>query len=205
MISPESIDLVCKDSIQRIYWFILITQPREVSVRFKIPVIIVALTLLVTFVPHCSFAGGDGGDLGIGLSVTESSPTIMGMIWLSKFVTAEPTFSYSRIGLPRSRYAIRFSPGLGLLYHYKDGKEFRPFIGFRLAVDFLSVSDSSYSDLILDPVAGAEYFFSDNFSVCGEFQFKITKTDKTLSPALLQPDATYMNTAQLLRLNFYIK
>ena len=85
----------------------------------------------------------------------------------------------------RERY---FSPGLGVLYQFRQDEGFRLHAGARFGLDIsrrvfhLTEFDYdypypiertervTYTDVFAGPVFGARYYLSDNFAVSGEFQ-----------------------------------
>lgn len=163
----------------------------------------VLLTSILLTVSDPVFAGGKAGQVGIGLSATDIAPNFMVHIWATDNITIEPSFVLSNFSPKEDGEYTRYAPGLGLLYHWGNAKNIRPYAGFRGALDILSGGGNNYSDIVLGPVFGGEYFFSDHFSVSGEYQIQILITDDKLSPNLLPADATYENTAAFLSVHFY--
>jgi len=160
--------------------------------------------LMVLIACSVAMAGGNRGQVGIGLTVTETAPVFMARIWVSNMVTFEPEFGIAHLSIDRpSGSATRYLPGLGFLYHFREGADLRPMLGIRMNIDLLSANDGSYSDIIFGPVLGAEYFISTYFSISGEYQLAVLVTDDELSPSFLASDATYVQSAQLLSVHFY--
>ncbi|MCH9031248.1 MAG: hypothetical protein IIB00_03180 [candidate division Zixibacteria bacterium] len=153
--------------------------------------------------PASSFAGGTSGQTGIGFLVTDISTSLNLRIWSSENMTIEPTFSFSRIFPKNSGSLASYQMGLGIAAHWKPGEDLRPYIGGRISFDIASFNDETYADIAFSPVFGAEYFFSDHFSVGGEFQVIFVFTDDTFSPALLATNATYIQPAQALTVQLY--
>lgn len=145
-------------------------------------------------------AGGNSGQFGIGFTVTESTPSFILHYWISDKFTISPDFSVSKITDPSF---TRFNYGVTLAIHTRPGQSFRPFFGAAFNNDVISFSDNTFSDIYFGPMFGAEYFFSDNFSITGMYQVQFILTDDLLSPSNLQPGTTYISTAQLLTVQYY--
>lgn len=161
------------------------------------------LVLFAATLPASSFAGGTSGQIGIGFLVTDISTELNLRIWSSKNITFEPTFSFSHISPENSGSLTSYVPGLGFAAHWKSGEDLRPYIGGRISLNIASFSSSTFTDIAIAPVFGAEYFFSDHFSIGGEFQLVVILTDDDFSPALLASNATYIQTAQALTVQLY--
>jgi len=148
-------------------------------------------------------AGGHSGQFGIGLSVTEESPAFLVHYWLMERLTINPQFAFARTVLRNEANATRYIPGIEFLYHFRPGDNIRPFAGIGFALDMLYTQDNKYVDGFMAALFGGEYFFSDNFSVQGEYQLKVFVTDNEFSPNWLSTNAKYINTAQVLSVNLY--
>jgi hypothetical protein len=148
------------------------------------------------------FGEGEKGQLGIGLSATESSATLSAVYWLSGHLQVEPAFAFSRISQSGNSLS-RLTPGIGLLYHWKYGSGIRPYFGLRGAMEILSANDSNYTDIIFGPALGSEYFFDEHFSVAGELGLVFRMTDEKMSSSLLLSDATYIDTRGTLMVHLY--
>ena len=165
----------------------------------KIKSIILGLVLFLV-ISSSVLAGGNSGQVGIGFTVTESTPTFLMHYWVSETFTFSPELSFNSLSEPELK---RYSFGGTFAYHMKQGSDFRPTIGFFVINDVLRTEDDSYSDLYFGPLVGAEYFFNYHFSVSGLYKVEIIKTNDVLSPSFLQTDATYISTAQLLTVQYY--
>ncbi len=165
-------------------------------------------SFMVTLFVLSSSALAESRKKGIGFSVTESSPTFLLRLWVSNSVSLEPSFAFRRVTAREtdilSNGNIRLTPGLGVIYHGRNGSDFRPFVGGRVTLDMLAGKSKVRMDKMFSPVFGGEYFFSDHFSIAGEYQLTIIFTDKSVSPSIdLRSSSTYYSTTQLLTVNFY--
>ncbi|MEZ5357568.1 MAG: hypothetical protein R3F48_01975 [Candidatus Zixiibacteriota bacterium] len=162
---------------------------------------ILTLALLCTSIV---WAGGTKGQVGFGFKVTDQSSVIHARFWASDKLTIEPTFGIAWVD-PGSSYSTtkRFAPGIGLLYHFRPGLELRPYIGMRFEAAILNASGESFADIGIAPLFGCQYFFSEHFSVSGEYLITYVKTDKEFSATMPYSDATYINTTQAVLVNFY--
>lgn len=149
-------------------------------------------------------AAGTKGQVGFGFRVTDQSSAMHARIWASDKLTIEPTFGIAWVD-PGSSYSEtkRYAPGIGFLYHMRPGMELRPYIGMRFEASMLSASNETFTDIAIAPLFGCQYFFSDNFSVSGEYMITYVKTDKDFSATLPYADATYINSTQAVLINFY--
>ena len=162
--------------------------------------------LLVSFaiaLPASSFAGGTSGQKGIGFLVTDISTSLNLRIWLSEKITIEPTFSYSHTSPGTSASRTNLGPGLGIAAHWKSGQDLRPYIGGRISLGITSSGGAKFVDIAIAPVFWSEYFFSDHFSIGGEFQVIVILTDDDFSPFGLTRRTTYVQTAQVLTVQLY--
>jgi hypothetical protein len=160
--------------------------------------------LCILLMPLSSvMAGGNAGQFGIGLTVTEESPAFLVRYWGSERITMNPEFSFSHTAITGGGYANNFTPGLRIFYHFRPGSDFRPFVGLGFALDILHVAEKNYMDIFAGPSFGAEYYFSKHFSVQGEYRVEIVATDDEFSPNWLSANASYLNTKQVLSVHFY--
>lgn len=144
-------------------------------------------------------AGGNSGQIGIGLSVTESSPSFAITIWGSNHITIEPSIAISSI----NHSYIRFLPGLKLGYHMRAETDMRPYFGLGAVLDILRANDSTYRDIGFGPFFGMEYFFNKHLSIAGEYEVGFIITDNKFSPSFLPKDAFGIATAGYLTARFY--
>lgn len=149
-----------------------------------------------------SFAGGETGQIGIGLSATDVTPTFTLSFWSSDVMKLEPSFSFANLSPDESDSYTRFMPGLGFFYSLKPGSSIRPYLGARFIMDMSTFDGETYTDYLIAPTFGAEYFFSDNFSVTGEYQVHFIIADKQYSRNL-PAGSTAIETAAVLGVNFY--
>jgi hypothetical protein len=164
-----------------------------------VSIILLSLLLIV----GTAFASGEKGKFGIGFTVTESTPTFMGTLWVSNAVTLEPMLAYSTFSLDDDHSATQLVPGLGVSFHMRPGKDTRPFVGLRFMYNTLMSNEESYSDLYLGPAFGITHYFANQFAISGEYRINVITTDKEFSPSDLIPDATYIQTGALLLVHFY--
>lgn len=151
-----------------------------------------------------ALAGGEAGQTAIGFLVTDVSPTIALRFWVDEHYTIDLDMAVSRVSPEGSSHATRLQPGLGLSYHWNSGQKMRPYIGLRGGLDRLSNGDQSFTDVLIGPTIGAEYFLSERFSVAGEYQLIFVTTDDDFSPGFPLANATYIQTAEVLSVHFYI-
>jgi hypothetical protein len=148
-------------------------------------------------------AGEQTGRFGIGGAVTESSPVLTLVWWPHENITIEPGFGIIYVEPEgESKSAHRLFPTFGVSYHLKPGAQLRPYLGGRFALDIGRSSGATHTDIMFGPAAGAEYFFSDNFSVVAEYVVTVTLTDE-VSPSFLLSNATYVSTGVLVGVAFY--
>ncbi len=159
--------------------------------------------LIVLALCASAAASGRARQLGIGLGITETSTDFMVNFWLSEYFSLEPSFAFRDLSPEGDGGFTRYIPGLGFLYHWSADKDLRPYVGLRGAFDVLSGADGKYTDVSVSPVFGGEYFFSDNFSVSGEYQVVLIVTDDELSPGLLPANSTTVETVEFLSVHFY--
>lgn len=173
--------------------------------RSRMRLVIVALSsVLVLLSIANSKADAETGSLGIGLAASESSSTFLVRVWTSPKFTIEPTLALLRFSPKIGDSQTRLAPGLGLIYHGRQGESMRPLVGVRFELDMLITDGSDLMDVHLAPVFGGEYFFSKSFSVSGEYQFVFIFTDDSVSPDIsLRANSTYLLSSQLLSVNFY--
>ena len=167
---------------------------------FQTLIIIISLLILSQSV----LAGGKDNQFGIGLTVTESSPSLMLRYWMSDYATFEPEFAFSRVKTDDDSKATEYIPGFGILYHWNPQSNLRPYVGVRVIADIMSGNDETYTDFYTNLLFGCEYFISDRFSITGEYRFTVISTDSDFSPSWLTPSATYLNTGQMLSVHFYL-
>mgnify|MGYP001190876696 CR=1 FL=1 len=67
--------------------------------------------------------------------------------------------------------------GIGKLFNTTKSNDFCTYVGGRLSTSIISNSDDVR--FLIAPVYGAEYSFSDNFSVGGETRFNYTMNDES--------------------------
>lgn len=165
---------------------------------------ILTFGFIVILLTSTAMAGGTKGQVGFGFKVTDQSSVIHARIWVSNSLTIEPTFGYSSVD-PGSSYSEtkRLAPGIGLLYHFRPEQELRPYVGLRFEAAMLSASDETFTDIGIAPLFGCQYFFSEHFSISGEYLITYVKTDKDFSASQTYRDATYINTTQAVLVNFY--
>ncbi len=165
---------------------------------------ILTFGLVIILLTSTTMAGGTKGQVGFGFRVTDQSSVIHARIWANDKLTIEPTLGFSWIN-PEGEYSDtkRFLPGLGILVHFRPGQELRPYIGMRFEAAMLSASDETFTDIGIAPLFGCQYFFSENFSISGEYLITYVKTDADYSASHTYKDAAYINTAQALLVNFY--
>lgn len=184
--------------------------------------ILIASTVLLVS-RGVAVAGGNAGDFSLGVTTVVPGPNFMYWSWYSsetvrlepgfptftfrywssETFTVEPSFGFVYIGHNHRDDEARLVPGLGLAYHLRPNTNMRPYIAFRLGLD-MEVNGEARTDVILGPAFGAEYFFSDRFSISGEYRIAVVLTDEDSSPSPLASDATYIITFQLLSLHFYL-
>ncbi len=163
--------------------------------------ILVFIILLGTVTATNVFAGGNAGQVGIGFTVAESSPVFIFHYWASEKLTISPEISVNHLSDPS---IIRTNFGLTLASHSRPAESFRPFFGVGFNYDVATSDGNSVADLYIGPLFGAEYFFSDNFSVSGAYQVAVIITDDVASPSImLRAGTTYITTAQLLTVQYY--
>lgn len=156
---------------------------------------IMVLTISITAAAVC--AQHHPGEFGIGLSISGSTPGfILSISSSSSPLTIEPTFSM-QITDNQGRNERYFSPGIGMLYQFQQEDDFRLHAGVRCGLDISRrafsvivydevfhmypseiIVNEIYTDIILGPVFGGRYYFSDNFALSGEFQVKAVFFDK---------------------------
>ena len=164
---------------------------------------VIAIVLTLFAFSAMATAGGNAGDFGIGLSAVESSPKFMIRWWINDQFTFEPTFGIIHVDPSKKSSATRYLPGFGFVFHFRSGEELRPFIGSRFDLD-ISSGGKTYFDLIIALPFGAEYFFSDKFSVSGEYQLQLIITDSEASSSIsLLADTFYVLSKQMLAVHFY--
>jgi len=163
------------------------------------------LTAIIMIMVAASTSGGDyPGRFGLGLSATESSPTFALQLLAGPYYRLEGTMAVSHARPDDDDSSTRWRLGFGIFYNFRQGTDFRPFVGGRFIYDFISGYDEKYVDIIGGPSFGAEYYFSKHFSVRGEYMVRIIKTDDVISPSLLPANTTYIETTQFLSVNFYL-
>jgi hypothetical protein len=150
-----------------------------------------------------AIAGGHTGQFGIGLSVNNESPAFAVHYWTSDHFTLNPEFAYQHTHIRDGGSANNFIPGLWIYYHFRSGSEFRPFAGAGFDINLLHTSGENYIDVMAGPAFGGEYFFSDHFSILGEYRLEVTHTDDEFSPDWLSTDTFYFQTRQILSVHFY--
>jgi len=160
-------------------------------------------TISLMLLSSSLIAGGAKGQKGIGFSATDVTPTFKSVIWVSDNVKFEPSIAFASFSPDEGDGLTRFIPGLGILYSFRVGEPIRPFVGIRGSFDMLSADGESYSDMMIAPAVGAEYFFSDHFSVAGEYQMRIIMADDQLSPNFYSAGSTMIESAEMLSFNFY--
>lgn len=166
----------------------------------KTILIIISLFIL----SQSALAGGKDNQFGIGLTVTDSSPSLMIRYWMNDFTTFEPEFAFSHVKTSDDSKATEYIPGIGFLYHWSPESNLRPYVGVRVIADMMSGGDETYTDFFTNLIAGCEYFISERFSITGEYRFTVISTDSDFSPSWLTPSATYLNTGQMLSVHFYL-
>ena len=166
-------------------------------------IIVFILTSALCIMSANLMAGGVKGQKGIGFSATDVTPTFKSVIWVSDNVKFEPSIAFASFSPDEGDGLTRFIPGLGILYSFRVGEPIRPFVGIRGAFDMLSADGESYSDIMFAPAVGAEYFFSDHFSVAGEYQMQIIMADDQLSPNFYSAGSTMIESAEMLSVHFY--
>ncbi len=167
---------------------------------FQTLLVIISILILCQSV----LAGGKDNQFGIGLTVTQSSPSLMLRYWMNEFTTIEPEFAFSQVKTSENSKATEYIPGLGFLYHWNPESDLRPYVGVRVIADIMSGQNETYIDFFTNLLVGCEYFISDRFSFTGEYRFTVISTDSEFSPSWLTPSATYLNTGQMLSVHFYL-
>ncbi len=131
-----------------------------------------SLFLVLFFAYGAANAGGQKGQTGIALSLTESS-SILALTYLGKRqdTTIEPSFGLSSFNNSFRRYL----PGIGFGYHLSSGKEFRPFFGTQeWHFDSPSLPMARrYGDILFGPSFGTQYFVNKHVSIAGEYGSKV--------------------------------
>ncbi|MEW5925392.1 MAG: hypothetical protein AB1746_15535 [Candidatus Zixiibacteriota bacterium] len=162
-----------------------------------------SLVLLASVILASSvFAGGKTGQVGIGLSATDATPTFTLSFWHSNNMKMEPSFAIARLSPDGGDSYTRIMPGLGYFYCLKPGSSIRPYFGARFMLDMSMFDGETYTDYLAAPAFGAEYFFSDNFSVTGEYQVQFIFANDNYSRNL-PVGSTAIETAAILGVNFY--
>jgi len=185
-----------------------------------------SLTALTVLLASCvvAVAGGRTGDFSFGVTTVlpgpgfkytpwfsqeidrlePGFPTFTFRYWSSETFTIEPSFGVIYIAYNHGIDKARLVPGLGLAYHFRPNTNMRPYVAFQVGLD-METNGEARTDVILGPAFGAEYFFSDRFSISGEYRFAFVVTDEDSSPSpSFASDATYVITFQLLSLHFYL-
>ena len=148
------------------------------------------------------FAGGETGQIGIGLSATDATPTFTLNFWLNNTMRMEPSLAIARLSPDGGDSYTRITPGLGYFYCLKPGSSIRPYFGARVLMDMSAFDGETYTDYLAAPTIGAEYFFSDNFSVRGDYQVQFIFANDNYSRNL-PVGSTAIETASFLGVNFY--
>jgi hypothetical protein len=122
--------------------------------------------------------------------------------WISSHTSLELVGGFESIDM-KDNSGTSYNIGLGGFYHLGNNKII-PFIGSRFLFTGLSADKISYSDLLVGIAFGAEYFFSDQISLGGEFQLNYIETDEEFSPSGNAPDASIFKTTSFIILRFYL-
>ncbi len=174
------------------------------------------VAVLILTIGSTAVARGYAGDLSMGISAAISGPALSIGDWGYTYVSAPtfPTFSirywFSDVGTFEPSLgiaylnddgdnALRILPELWFVHHARPQEDLRPFVGFRLGVDFLTNGEAP-TNIVFGPVCGAEYFVSERFSIGGEYRIVIVLPDEN-TPYL--DDALYLTSFQLLNINFF--
>ena len=123
-------------------------------------------------------------------------------LWINKSTSIELIGGFESMDI-EDNSGTKFNIGVGGLYHFGI-KKLLPFAGARFLFSGLTISDKSYSDILLAIVFGAEYFFSEWISLSGEFQFNYIETDSEFSPGGYAANAKIYKTGRFLVLRFYL-
>jgi hypothetical protein len=114
---------------------------------------------------------------GAGMNL---SPTVYYIHYLSNSKRIEPSLGYFSVSSEGESSSIT-TFGVGYLADRIQSNNFETYLGGRFSITM--VSDEDDSALSISPVCGAEYSFSDNFSIGGEarFNYSLNTGDDELS------------------------
>lgn len=162
------------------------------------------LALVLLFLATSIMAQPEQGKVGIGFTVTESSPGLMLRWWAGESVTVEPQFAIRYISLDEiDASSTQLGLGIGVAWRKVTGTALRPLVAARFEYDMLITEDETYADMLLSGGFGAEYFFSNHFSVGGEVDLSLVFTDDDFSPNFPTENTTILTTSQMLTAHFY--
>ena len=159
--------------------------------------------LLFCLLNNSAISQERAGKFGIGVIASSSSQDLLFKYWLSSSFSLQPAFGFSIVSPDEGETVSNFRLGFGLL-GYKSG-QLSPYYGFRFSANILSGGGESNSDILIAGVFGAEYFFSEKFSIGGEFQLILGLADDEFSPSGFSFGSTNYFTGQFATFNFYFK
>ena len=153
---------------------------------------------------------GRSHKVGISAAVREDQTEIMFPIWTSGNSAVVPSFAISHEATVGTWYSL----GLALRGYLGTGKAV-PYIGLHGAamVTNYDAYESSWTDVILGPVVGGEYFLADRFSLGVEARLDVTIEGDREVPPYYYPDYyiysqktsghTLVNSSALAQATFY--
>ncbi len=155
---------------------------------------------IINLFPMMCKAQAKKGDIGITAAIQDLQLDFNIPFWVSDKAVLAPAFGL----LHASGKATDITLGLAVRGYFKKEK-LSSYSGARFGSFILSPKDGdTLVDFLAGVFLGAEYFFDSKFSVGGELQLNVTKSDE-FSGRFGNPDGTNFNTATALFITFYLK
>ena len=165
----------------------------------KTVAVLLVLILAILNVPQAN-GQGEAGKFGLGVILSAPTSSYLFKYWVTSNSALELSGTFYQIKPKHRGATTEWGIGLGYLQHLSGG-DCSPYLGVRL--EMMRLKD--YSDYGGGVVGGVEKFFGRRFSVGGELQLTIWRTDEDFSPQGLPNKSVVISTMALSLLHFYFK
>jgi len=165
----------------------------------KTVAVLLVLILAILTVPQAN-GQGEAGKFGLGVILSAPTSSYLFKYWVTSNSALELGGSFYQIKPKHRSATTQWGIGLGYLQHLVE-EDCSPYLGVRL--EMMRLKD--YSDYGGGVVVGIGKFFGRRFSVGGELQLTLWKTDDEFSPKGFTNKSTVVSTVGLGFLHFYFK
>lgn len=159
--------------------------------------LVLILTILTV---HQANGQGEGGKIGVGVLLSAPTSGYSFKYWLSSHSALELGGTLYQVKPKHGGATTEWGIGIDYLQHFTEG-DCPPYLGFLF--EMMRLKD--YSDYGGGILIGMEKFFGGRFSVGGELQLNIWKTDEDFSPNGFPNNSIVVSTVSLGFLHFYFQ